>query len=125
MWYDVFINLLTTLICAVVASVGKTIWLQIKNNPTKIQKPKETNRKQLVKFFFISLLIFTVSIAIGFSFPFDKSSVGIVIRPIFLFFAGISFIVVWGSFDAAMVFYPPDNIDKKPPDDTTDDSGDN
>lgn len=125
MWYDVFINLITTIICAFIAAVGKRIWLQIKANPVEAQKPKKPNKKLLKKQFFVYLILMSFSLAVGILLPFDTSTPMWGFKPLFLFFSGVSFLAVWGSFEEAMAFYPPDNIVKKPSDDTTDDSGDN
>lgn len=113
MWYDVFINLMTTLICAVVVAAGKAIWQQIKANRVEPRKSQKPNKKLLTKQFFGALLTLVASLVFAYSFPANSDGA---LRTMALFVAGLSFIVTWGAFEEAMAFYPPDNITDKPSD---------
>lgn len=119
MWYDIFINLITTVICAVIAAFGKYIWNRLKSARVDPIKPKQPNKKFTYKQFFVCFFLFTVFLSIGLLIPFDIAKPLTGLKFSFLFFSMFWFILIWGAFEAAMAFYPEDEIVDEPSDDDT------
>lgn len=111
MIFSIFENLLTTAICAVIVACVKRFLRYLK---TPIQKeipqtpaPKSVIKKQ----FFVSIATMAVSFTITALLPKVRPFTWLGLLKVFLFIAnGYSVIFAWGAFEAALSFYPEDDL---------------
>ena len=113
-------NLIAAVIYGVAVWVLKQIW---NNRPRDDGEPpkKAGSKAVLKKQFFASLIILVISLAVYCSIGFHPGKLILsFLRPLFGLSAGFSFIIVWGAFEAAFAFYPPDDPVEVPPDQGSD-----
>lgn len=109
MLQDILKDIFVTIVCAGIIYMVKTIWNWLTLARSEQQVPEKTNNKRLRKQFFFALFLLVASIVTAINL---SSMIAFV-------FAGFSFIVVWGAFDAAMEFYPLDEVIPKPTNNTS------
>lgn len=111
-------NLIASALFALLSILAKKAYVRLKaalNAASQINDKTRPirNRKILKKQFFGFLTLLLLSLIVFCSTPAsDPSSLSGFLKVISGLFSGLSFLAVWGAFDAAFAFYPSDdNVD--------------
>lgn len=122
MGYDIFINIVATLLCGIAAAIAKRFWQWLKSfSATNLPEPRRAApKKTLKKQFFYSLFLLAISLLLGGLLPFENNSWVGTFKIVCLLTSGFAFLTTWGAFEVAFGFYPSDEIISEPSDQPTD-----
>lgn len=110
MLQSVFENIVAGLACTAICAAGKWMYTHIKSSSgTASTQNKRYTRKSLYKHFFSSLIALVISLPWAFGVHAAPFSLLGLLKVMLFFCAGMALILLWGVFDAAMAFYPPDD----------------
>lgn len=96
-------NLIASAIAGAFVWMVKRIWNWLKAGNVPAESGAKYKRKTVKRQFYICMVATPVLVALGFSATFFWKTAAFV-------FAFFSFILEWGAFDAALEFYPPDEV---------------
>lgn len=110
---ELLMNIAVSIICAILATLAKKIWSGLKAETSEQPKTKKTDGAKLKAWFFYSLFFLVALLIVGFTISPD-STFTTFLKYLAISLAAFAFLFVWGAFDAAFEFYPPDEIIQKP-----------
>ena len=107
---NLFENIVVTLATGAIICILKAVYNYMKESDTSAEKPSEiTPIKILKQQFFISLFTFACAISIAWT----TTILGVKI--ILTLVSCLTFLTIWGAFEAAVAFYPCQDVRENEP----------